>query len=111
MNIKHIFQNLKAVMRPELSKSIKNEVDDSTPCDNDLVENNDNQVEIEDNIDVPVDYNCISSDFTDNMLATEMMRIGNDPANMSRKQMIEILYKQMEANKTAIQENTKIANS
>lgn len=46
-----------------------------------------------------VDYNCIASDFTGNMLVMEMMRLGHDPANMDKKQMIEILYQHMESNK------------
>lgn len=37
---------------------------------------------------------AISSDFTDEMLFGEMMRIGKDPSNMSREQMLhEVLEK------------------
>lgn len=47
----------------------------------------------------PIDYGCIDADFPDDMLALEIMKLGYDPANLNRAQMIEMLYERMEQQK------------
>lgn len=109
--INHIFRSLRAVINSESVKSVRNDVYISSHSEKPCVENNDEQLEYEDNINPPVDYSCISSDFTEDMLAMEMMRLGSDPANMSRKQMIEVLYKKMDSNKPLTTEDATIETS
>jgi len=52
---------------------------------------------VEENVEVinSMDYDCISADFSDDMLSLEMMKFGCDPANLNREQMIEMLYEKM----------------
>ncbi|MDD2475662.1 MAG: hypothetical protein PHI32_07105 [Dysgonamonadaceae bacterium] len=106
--INHIFRSLRAIINSESAKSVRNDVYIPTHSDTPCVEDHDEHLEHEDNIDPPIDYSCISSDFTEDMLAMEMMRLGSDPANMSRKQMIEVLYKKMDSNKPPTTEDTTI---
>ena len=104
-NIKHIFNSFKVAFKSTVEKSHSDEAVDSAHKKGRCVENDSNQPDLEKSVDQAMDYSCIESDFTNNMLFTEMMRIGHDPANMSRKQMIEILYKHMNSKKPTTIEN------
>lgn len=42
---------------------------------------------------------CIATDFTDEMLMMEIMRLGHDPANYTKDQMMKIIFDKMDQNK------------
>jgi len=103
LGFKRILHKRKATPEPETAKLEKDEENTSTIEESPCEENTHNQTAIEDSVDQPVDYNCIASDFTDDMLAMEMMRLGYDPANRDKQQMIEILYTHMDSNKPTVE--------
>ena len=41
------------------------------------------------------DLQAIASDFSEEMLCREMMRMGKDPSNMNREQMLQMLLDEM----------------
>lgn len=45
---------------------------------------------------------CISSDFNDEMLMLEMMKLGYDPSSYTKDQMIEIIFDKMNKNKPLV---------
>jgi len=102
-SFKYFLRKPKDTPELKLTESNKNEERFSKHQENLCLENNSNESNLEETINQPFDYNCIASDFTDDMLAMEMMRLGYDPANMDKQQMIEILYTHMDSNKPTVE--------
>ena len=53
----------------------------------------------EENLSVEQTCDCIATDFTDEMLIMEIMRLGHDPCNFTKDQMIKIIFDKMDKNK------------
>lgn len=43
-----------------------------------------------------INSSVLASDFTDNMLFFEIMKLGMDPANLSREQMLDIVFSKLQ---------------
>lgn len=97
--ISRFLDTFKDVFESTVEKSQSDRIDDSPQEESRSIEGEDNQSVVEESIAPAIDYCCIESDFTNDMLSMEMMRLGHDPANMSRKQMIDTLYEYMESKK------------
>ena len=97
--ISRFLDTFKDVFESTVEQSQSDRIDDSPQEESRSIEGEDNQSVVEESIAPAIDYCCIESDFTNDMLSMEMMRLGHDPANMSRKQMIDTLYEYMESKK------------
>lgn len=64
-----------------------------------VIEDSDGNSEQMSDVKEAIDYGCIAADFPDDMLAIEIMKLGHDPSNLNRSQMIEMLYQKMEEQK------------
>lgn len=53
----------------------------------------------EEEITVEQTCDCIATDFTDEMLMIEIMRLGHDPSNYTKDQMMKIIFDKMDQNK------------
>lgn len=66
---------------------------------------------VEADSEAPKNYSCLVSDFSDEMLAMETMRLGVDPSNLSRDEMMDIIYQAMELNKPPACEDEENENA
>lgn len=50
-------------------------------------------------LDITPSCECIATDFSDDMLMMEIMRLGLDPSNYTKNQMMEIIFDKMNQSK------------
>jgi hypothetical protein len=72
-------------------KGIKNNKEENSNVENKRSESKSSESD-------KIDLSALASDFTEEMLFMEIMKMGIDPANLSHDQMLEIIFNKLEKN-------------